>query len=204
MPASSATDANILWLLGLSAAIFLVVLALAFAAERIFRSPPPAMSPRPFGAALVKWLLAATVCSTAATLALNFAAEKLSTALGLDLPKQDLVILLQNGSLAPFTRAVIIAFALFEAPLLEEAIFRRYLYRNLLRANSLVPWGAMVISGAAFSCVHFNTVTFVPLWFFGSVLAWIYQRTGRLAAPMATHFIFNAVNLGLLFLFPDI
>ena len=203
MPASSTTDANILWLLGLSAAIFLVVLALAFAAERLFRSPPPKMSPMPLGAALAKWLLAATACSTAATLALNFAAEKLSTALGLDLPKQDLVILLQNGSLAPFTRAVIIAFALFEAPLLEEAIFRRYLYRNLLRANSLVPWGAMVISGAIFACVHFNMVTFVPLWFFGAVLAWIYQRTGRLAAPMTVHFLFNAVNLALLFMFPE-
>ena len=139
----TATDANILWLLGLSAAIFLVVLALAFAAERLFRSPPPKMSPMPLGAALAKWLLAATACSTAATLALNFAAEKLSTALGLDLPKQDLVILLQNGSLAPFTRAMIITitFALLEAPLLEEAIFRRYLYRNLLRVKSLVPWG---------------------------------------------------------------
>ena len=199
----TATDANILWLLGLSAAIFLVVLALAFAAERIFRSPPPKMSPRPFGAALVKWLLAATVCSTAATLALNFAAERLSAALGLDLPKQDLVILLQNGSLAPFTRAMIVVFALFEAPLLEEAIFRRYLYRNLLRAKSLAPWGAMVISGAAFSCVHFNTVTFVPLWFFGAALAWIYQRTGRLTAAMSVHFLFNAVNLAILFLFPE-
>ena len=56
-------------------------------------------------------------------------------------------------------------------------------------------WGAMLLSGFIFAFVHVNAATFIPLWFLGIAFAWLYVRTGTLLAPMAVHFIFNALNL---------
>ena len=58
----------------------------------------------------------------------------------------------------------------------------------------------MVASGFLFALVHVNAVSFIPLWFFGIALAWLYYRTGRLLAPMLTHFLFNLVSVATLLL----
>ena len=53
----------------------------------------------------------------------------------------------------------------------------------------------IVTSCFLFAFVHVNAATFIPLWFLGVAFAWLYVRTGTLLAPMAVHFIFNAINL---------
>jgi membrane protease YdiL (CAAX protease family) len=40
----------------------------------------------------------------------------------------------------------------------------------------------------------------LPLFVFALALTWLYQKTGGLLAPMLAHALFNATNLGLLFL----
>ena len=45
-----------------------------------------------------------------------------------------------------------------------------------------------------FAAVHIHAATFVPLFVFGLILAWIYERTDTLLAPILTHSIFNTIN----------
>ena len=54
---------------------------------------------------------------------------------------------------------------------------------------------AAAISGAVFAAVHLNLATFIPLLFLGVAFAWLYEKDGRLTAPVTCHFLFNLVNL---------
>lgn len=85
------------------------------------------------------------------------------------------------------------------APLAEEILFRGVLFTGIRQLGfpRLAFWG----TGLVFAFVHFNLVSFLPLFVFALVLAWIYTRTGNLFAPIAAHSMFNALNFALLFLF---
>ena len=85
---------------------------------------------------------------------------------------------------------------LFEAPLLEEPLFRGIIFRGF--ATVLPEWAAMALTGFLFAIVHVNAASFVALWFLGIAFAELYRRTGTLLAPMTAHALFNAANLVLL------
>ncbi|HOB32537.1 MAG TPA: CPBP family intramembrane metalloprotease, partial [Verrucomicrobiota bacterium] len=42
--------------------------------------------------------------------------------------------------------------------------------------------------------IHANLKTFIPLTVLALVMTLLYERTGNLLAPIATHATFNAVN----------
>ena len=115
---------------------------------------------------------------------------------------QELVRCFTDGTYSLGLRTVLILAVLFQAPLLEEPIFRGVVFRGFCRA--MPEWGASLLSGAVFALVHVNAASFIPLWFLGAVFAGLYRRTGTILAPMAAHFLFNAVNLILLLFFPEL
>jgi uncharacterized protein len=81
-------------------------------------------------------------------------------------------------------------------PVAEELLFRGVLYPSLKR-----PFGrrsALWISAVLFGAAHFNLMTFLPLTLLGLVLAWLYDRTGNLLAPIVAHSVFNLANLFLM------
>jgi hypothetical protein len=82
--------------------------------------------------------------------------------------------------------------AIFNAPVVEEMIFRGILYPTLKRYDfrRTALWGTAVL----FSAVHHNLLTFVPLVVFALVLAWLYEATDTLLAPIVAHSCFNLVN----------
>ena len=125
---------------------------------------------------------------------LNWASgELLSRLANIELADQDLVKVVASNTLSPGGKALLYAFLLLEAPLLEEPLFRGVIFGGF---SKIMPvWLAMALSGFLFAFVHVNAATFIPLWFLGIAFAWLYVRTGTLFAPMAVHFIFNAVNL---------
>ncbi len=92
-----------------------------------------------------------------------------------------------------------IAFAVLAiaiAPVVEELVFRGFLFNALLR---YLPAGtAAVISGIAFGAFHLSPSALIPLACSGIVLAFVYYRSGSLVASMVTHALFNAVNVALL------
>ena len=84
------------------------------------------------------------------------------------------------------------------APPAEEILFRGGLYRWIkeLGFPQAAVWGTSML----FAAVHLNLVTFLPLMVLAMVLAWLYERTGNLLAPIAAHTLFNALNFALFYL----
>ena len=58
----------------------------------------------------------------------------------------------------------------------------------------LALWGTALF----FAVSHANLMAFLPLTFFGLVLALLYEATDNLLAPITVHALFNAINLVLL------
>ena len=98
--------------------------------------------------------------------------------------------------------AIVIALAVIGAPLVEELFFRGLLQGAFTRRVGSVP--AIFITALIFSFAHIlNEGPFAPLILFPAalILGYLRHRTGRLAAGMAAHSIFNA-TLFVLFLVP--
>jgi membrane protease YdiL (CAAX protease family) len=83
----------------------------------------------------------------------------------------------------------------FVVPVAEEVFFRGYVFRVLTQRAGLVA--GIAISSAMFSAVHLNPSGFVIYLGIGTVLAWIYYRTGNLLAPIAAHMVHNSIVLGM-------
>ncbi len=79
------------------------------------------------------------------------------------------------------------------APLVEEIVFRGFLYRNL--RDGVGKGLALVISGVVFSAVHMHPTLFLPLAGLGIGLALLYEWTGSLWVPILAHMAFNLLTL---------
>lgn len=85
------------------------------------------------------------------------------------------------------------------APIAEETFFRGFFYGSIRDLTS--PWPAALISGALFGVIHLSSGEFStvpPLFAFGVILAWLYQRTGSIWPPIAVHMVNNALAFTLL------
>ena len=76
------------------------------------------------------------------------------------------------------------------APVAEEVVYRGLVYSRLRRA--LPVWLSMILSAAVFASGHPGIVWFVSAFLAGLLLAWVYERTGSLAAPILVHMLNNA------------
>jgi membrane protease YdiL (CAAX protease family) len=87
----------------------------------------------------------------------------------------------------------LVILAVFIAPVVEELIFRGFVFNAFLRYAPVTV--AAISSGIIFGLAHFDRAAFFPLACGGIVLAAVYYRTGSLASSMLTHGTFNAVNV---------
>lgn len=89
------------------------------------------------------------------------------------------------------------------APIIEEVIYRGLLQDALARIG-LGRWGAIGLVSIVFALMHVgNTETHALLVLFVLSLGfgWMYEKTGRLTAPIVMHMAFNAGNLAVAMLF---
>ena len=80
------------------------------------------------------------------------------------------------------------------APLSEETFFRGFMFAGLRR--SMPMWVAAVISAAVWGSLHLtggNAGVAIQLAVFGVILAWVYEHTGSLYAPVFAHMLNNAI-----------
>jgi len=85
--------------------------------------------------------------------------------------------------------------AVIVAPVCEEIVFRGYLYPAAKKFAG--PWIAGLCSALIFSAAHGNLPALIPLFVFGCVLAFIYEKTGSILVPIAVHLCFNGATVGL-------
>lgn len=81
------------------------------------------------------------------------------------------------------------------APIAEEVFFRGVVFNAWLRERGR-RW-AFIGSSVMFAVIHASLVAVIPIFLLGLALAWIYQRTGNLLAPIAMHATFNAISVAL-------
>jgi membrane protease YdiL (CAAX protease family) len=98
------------------------------------------------------------------------------------------------GSVAVAAFLIVIA-----APVSEELFFRGFMFSGLRQSMSLLP--AAAISAAVWGALHLgagNIGVAVQLAVFGVILAWLYERSGTLWAPVLAHAINNTIAFVLL------
>lgn len=98
----------------------------------------------------------------------------------------------------PFLLALMAFTAVIVAPVCEEVVFRGYLYPVAKWFGG--PWLGAFVSALFFSAIHGNLGVLLPLFFFGIILAMLYEKTGSIWAPIGAHLLFNLATVSAQFL----
>jgi membrane protease YdiL (CAAX protease family) len=95
------------------------------------------------------------------------------------------------------SRVVLAVITILLAPFAEEMLFRGILYPAIKQAGfpRLAFWGCALL----FAFIHFNLVTFVPLFALAICLTVLYEKTDNLLAPITAHACFNCMNFVMLY-----
>lgn len=89
-------------------------------------------------------------------------------------------------------------FAAIVGPVIEELFFRGFIYNALKRYAGTIA--SAIITAAIFSALHTNIVGFLPIMILGLLLAYLYEKTGTLVAPITVHIIHNFTMVSYVFL----
>lgn len=98
-------------------------------------------------------------------------------------------------------RVLIIVFAVAAAPVIEEFLFRFFLYGVLRHYFGWVA--AAIFNALLFAAVHTHLPSFLPLFVLGMCLTIAYEWSGSILVSMTMHSLFNAASLTLL-AFPEL
>jgi len=168
-------------LMSIQAVTFLLI-GLILTRARVRTGPGPRSSPMRAAAVGVGGGVVALLASVVLS--------RLLELLGLPVEEQEWLTQLFSD---PVALAWLAPWIVLFGPIAEEVFFRRYAFR-VISQRAGVPAG-LLISSAMFAAIHFNASGFVIYLVIGAVLAWVYERTGRLVAPILGHVTVNAVVL---------
>jgi uncharacterized protein len=116
-------------------------------------------------------------------------------------PSRQNIVEFFSGSRALQQRIMIIVFAIAIAPVIEEFLFRFFLYNVIKRYLGRLV--GVTFSALLFAAAHAHFPSFVPLFVLGSCFAIAYEWTGSLLVAMTMHSLFNSLTLTAL-AFPEI
>jgi len=106
-----------------------------------------------------------------------------------------------SGSRTIEQRIMIIVFAVAIAPVVEEFLFRFFLYGVIKRY--LGRFLGITVNALLFAAAHTHFPSFVPLFVLGSCFTIAYEWSGSILVAMTMHSLFNSVTLTAL-AFPEI
>lgn len=116
-------------------------------------------------------------------------------------PRKQEIVELFNASITFEQRVIIIVLAISLAPLVEEFIFRFFIYGVVKRYVGRAA--GILASALLFAAVHAHLPSFAPLFVLGTCLAIAYEWSGSILVPMTMHALFNAFTLTAL-AFPEV
>jgi hypothetical protein len=106
-----------------------------------------------------------------------------------------------SGSRTIEQRIMIIVFAIAVAPVIEEFLFRFFLYNVIKRYLGRLV--GVTFSALLFAAAHAHFPSFVPLFVLGTCFAIAYEWSGSILIAMTMHSLFNSLTLAAL-AFPEI
>jgi membrane protease YdiL (CAAX protease family) len=109
-----------------------------------------------------------------------------------DLQPQETVKAFQQSDGIGF-KLLVILMAVVVAPLVEETLFRGFIY-GVLKRYTDAPFAALS-SSLMFAIIHMHVGSLLPLWVLALLFCLAYEITGCLLVPMILHGIFNGVSI---------
>ncbi len=85
-----------------------------------------------------------------------------------------------------------LALAVVVLPLLEEALFRGYLWRFLAGMRDFGPRRALAFSALVFALMH-EIEVWLPVLYLGGLFGWVYWRSGKLRYAVFAHVLHNGL-----------
>jgi membrane protease YdiL (CAAX protease family) len=118
-------------------------------------------------------------------------------------PPHPLVEVFMKEELFPaWTLGYSLVLACVVGPVVEEIFFRGFFYPALKKY-----WGAgwaMALTAALFAGVHENLFSFVPIFFLGLVLCYLYEQRKSLTAAISLHIVHNTAFITYFFLMKNV
>jgi membrane protease YdiL (CAAX protease family) len=93
----------------------------------------------------------------------------------------------------PISLGIFFFTAAIAAPFFEETLFRGFLLPSLTRY--FPTWGAIAVSSLIFATAHLSLSEVLPLAVLGSVLGFVYVKSGNLLASMLLHSLWNSITM---------
>jgi membrane protease YdiL (CAAX protease family) len=103
------------------------------------------------------------------------------------------IVELFTGSQTLQQRALIIILATAIAPIVEEFVFRFFLYGVMRRYVG--RFAGLLVNAALFAAVHAHLPSAAPLFVLGVCFTLAYEWSGSILVPMTMHSLFNAASL---------
>jgi len=120
---------------------------------------------------------------------------------GIEPEQQDIISkILNEDSLGVLT--FMFFFGMLAAPVVEELLFRGFLQSAVKTTFGKLK--AILISGFLFALVHLNAHVFLQIFILGLLLAYLFEKTGSLIAPITVHICHNTATLAFLISFKHI
>ncbi len=116
-------------------------------------------------------------------------------------PSKQNIVEFFSGSRTIQQRMMIIVFAVAIAPVVEEFLFRFFIYGVLKRYFGRLL--GVTFSALLFAAAHAHLPSFAPLFVLGSCFAIAYEWSGSILVAMTMHSLFNSLTLTAL-AFPEI
>ncbi|MDR2779101.1 MAG: CPBP family intramembrane metalloprotease [Puniceicoccales bacterium] len=106
-------------------------------------------------------------------------------------PQNNVQVFTNPDSTFAIITHIIIAVAI--APILEEIIFRGFIYRTLKGYGNKLS--ALGFTSLIFALMHWNLSAFAGLFVLGICLIQVYERNSDIREPMLIHALFNATTI---------
>ena len=125
----------------------------------------------------------------------SYAVDFISKLFGFSPGNQEIIMkLLEEDSFSVLVFMVI--FGTLVAPVIEELLFRGFLHPAIRPVFGKTK--TIIFSASLFALVHLNIHVFLQIFILGLLLAYLYEKTRSLIAPITVHILHNSITIAFL------
>ncbi len=118
--------------------------------------------------------------------------SNLATRLNYQPPAHPLIDIIFTEKSVPFLIFLFLLGGII-GPIVEEIFFRGFAYPAI--KNKTGAMFATIITATFFAALHQNLFAFLPIFFLGAVLAYVYEKSGSLIPSVTIHILHNSLMI---------